>query len=151
MTDNRQAPWGVRLPADLQDKFLARIEAEKITKSQGMIAAIETWLGIDQGITSDTDTSTENRFQAIEEQMRALTEQVQGIDRSPKTKIKAAKPATDDQDGLTFSQFNSIHGTTLKRGDKAAKVNQELVKLGLHDEFFFKSSVNKIYKIAGAD
>jgi hypothetical protein len=47
MTDNRQAPWGVRLPADLQDKFLARIEANSMTKSQGMIAAIEQWLGIE--------------------------------------------------------------------------------------------------------
>jgi hypothetical protein len=61
MVDNRQAPTGARIPADLMEKFLERIQAEGMTKSQGMIAAIEMWLGVGE----ERAASLDERFKEL--------------------------------------------------------------------------------------
>jgi hypothetical protein len=129
---------------------LALIEAAKeklpcAGSTEIITTALKHWLKLD-GQDKTTD-STEERFEAIEEQLRVITEQISEIDRSTKpSNIKASKPITNNQ-GLSFSQFNQEFGTSFRRGNKAAWINTELVRLGLADKYVFNSTINTFLKI----
>jgi hypothetical protein len=135
----------VRIPSALIDAAKEKLPCAGNTEL--VTTAFKSWLGIelDQANLSAASV-TEERFQSIEAQLVALSEQIEGIDRSPKKTPKAPKPISD---GFTYSEFNQEFGTNLKRGDKAESVNAELVRLGLTDQYFFKSAINKILRIEG--
>jgi hypothetical protein len=135
----------VRIPSALIDAAKEKLPGAGNTEL--VTTALRYWLGIDLDQANLSAVSvTEERFQFIEAQLAAIQEQIEGIDRSPKKTPKAPKPISD---GLTYSEFNREFGTNIKRGDKAESVNAELVRLGLTDQYCFKSSVNKIFRIEG--
>jgi hypothetical protein len=135
----------VRIPSVLIDAAKEKLPGAGNTEL--VTTALKYWLDIDldQGNRSTVSVS-EERIQTIESQLAAISEQLEQIDRSPKKTPKAPKSISD---GFTYSEFNREFGTDLKRGHKAESVNAELVRLGLTDQYFFKSSVNKIFRIEG--
>jgi hypothetical protein len=147
MTDNRQAPWGVRLSAELQDKFLAKIEAEKMTKSQGFTAAIEQWLGIEQ----ESIASLDERFSHVWESIKKTEELIESLSAPPKPKAVRAVRATQDSQELfmTYAAFYNQYGFQTEIGKKYDALTVVLAKLkeaNLDDQWEYQRSEYRFYK-----